>query len=350
MLFAIGTKVKFLHTGEEGVVKARLDNGMVSIYLPSDDMEIPAAEEDLIRADAGMNSGKVKAKMVQGKKPEAVPKPPPVTVQTQYTILKSYGIQLAFLPVNNSEGLIGSYTIFLINDTSYDVVYNIKFLLNYRTQNWNGKLPATAFVELGQMLYDDLNEAPEYEVECTWITTEGPAEPVFKIVKIKPKSFFKTVRTAPFLNKPTHIYRLFERPEKKQGKSEEDLEAYTKRHAKPAWMRDADQNVLRKFSATELAEFDIEKDLHIDKLTDSWRRIPKNDILRIQLVEFDKYLEKAILMNVSRVFIIHGVGEGRLKDAIATRLMQNPDIVTFKNEFHPKYGWGATEVILREEE
>jgi len=27
-------------------------------------------------------------------------------------------------------------------------------------------------------------------------------------------------------------------------------------------------------------------------------------------------------------------------------LMNHPDVKTFKNEFHPKYGFGATEVIF----
>ena len=66
MLFAIGTKVKFLHTGDEGIVKSRLEKGMVSVYLPKDDMEIPAAEEDLIRAEEILKNP-VKAKVVEGK-------------------------------------------------------------------------------------------------------------------------------------------------------------------------------------------------------------------------------------------------------------------------------------------
>ncbi|RME96879.1 MAG: hypothetical protein D6772_11235, partial [Bacteroidetes bacterium] len=59
-----------------------------------------------------------------------------------------------------------------------------------------------------------------------------------------------------------------------------------------------------------------------------------------------RYLDQAIRLGAERVFVIHGVGEGKLRDAIAERLRQNPQVVDFKNEYHPRYGFGATEVIL----
>ncbi|MEZ4955770.1 MAG: hypothetical protein R2825_19575 [Saprospiraceae bacterium] len=55
--------------------------------------------------------------------------------------------------------------IYLLNDTQYAIIFNIKFWLNYRSETWSDKLPATSYIELGEMLYDDLNEAPEFDVE-----------------------------------------------------------------------------------------------------------------------------------------------------------------------------------------
>ena len=70
------------------------------------------------------------------------------------------------------------------------------------------------------------------------------------------------------------------------------------------------------------------------------------EILRIQLTHFNQFLEKAIRLGVKSAFVIHGVGKGKLKNEIATRLMNHPQVKTFKNEFHPKYGFGATEIIF----
>ncbi|MEO1262020.1 MAG: DUF2027 domain-containing protein [Bacteroidota bacterium] len=346
MLFAIGTKVKFLHTGDEGVVKARLEKGMVSVYLPKDDMEIPAAEVDLIRIDDVVKSSSVKAKVVPGKKEKQAPQRPAIKIQTQYAILKSFGIQLAFLPVENSAGLTEKFKIYLINDTKYEILYNIKFWLDYRTQTWSDKLSSTSYLPLGEMVYDDLNEAPEFEVEINWLTTEGVGKPTSKTLKIKAKSFFKTMRTAPLLNKPTHLYKLFEKPDFREDTKAEDLSAYTKRHAKPSWYKGDNARTLNSVDTSELANFSREIDLHIEKLRDDWEKMSNAEIISIQLIEFENYLQQSIRLGAPSVFIIHGVGKGRLRDEIATRLFKNTDVKTFKNEYHPKYGWGATEVIF----
>ncbi len=345
MLFAIGTKVKFLHTGDEGIVKSLLENGMVNVFIAEYDMEIPAHTDDLVRAEK-FTTKPVKAKVIAGKKEPPLPKPPPMPIETQYTILKSYGIQLALEPVFDSDGEVEKYSIFILNDTSYDIVYSIKFLLNYkRPTTWDGKLKAISFIKLGEMLYDDLNEAPEFEVECSWVTTAGLEAPVFKSLKIKAKSFFGTQKTAPFLNRPAHLYRLFEKPEIQDEVKAEDLGEYTKRHSKPAWQL-SNNAKFETFDTAALAAFEPEIDLHIEKLAENWRKLSNAEILRIQLAAFEKYLSKAIRLGVPQVFIIHGVGQGRLRDEIATSLMQNPDVQTFKNEYHHKYGWGATEVIF----
>jgi len=36
-----------------------------------------------------------------------------------------------------------------------------------------------------------------------------------------------------------------------------------------------------------------------------------------------------------------------LRDAIKNMLRNRPEVVRYKNEYHPKYGYGATEVTLR---
>ena len=123
MLFAIGTKVKFMHTDDEGVVKALLEGGMVSVHLPKYDMEIPAWPDDHMRAEEFLKHP-VKAKIVEGKKAAVEPTPPPMALETQYTILKSLGIQLAFEPVETKQEVPEKYLLYLLNDTRYDVVSN----------------------------------------------------------------------------------------------------------------------------------------------------------------------------------------------------------------------------------
>ncbi|MBK6996084.1 MAG: Smr/MutS family protein [Lewinellaceae bacterium] len=81
-------------------------------------------------------------------------------------------------------------------------------------------------------------------------------------------------------------------------------------------------------------------------MINGYARLDKGEILRIQLQHCHRFVEKAVRLGAPRVFLIHGVGEGKLKDAIAEQLRANPYVVKFKNEYHHKYGYGATEVIF----
>jgi dsDNA-specific endonuclease/ATPase MutS2 len=103
----------------------------------------------------------------------------------------------------------------------------------------------------------------------------------------------------------------------------------------------------RAFDVDEFAHFIPEIDLHIQNLTNGYAKLDRGEIVRIQLQHFQRFLEKAIRLGVPSVFIIHGVGEGKLKEAIAERLRHHPAVSKFKNEYHAKYGYGATEVIFR---
>ncbi len=350
MLFAIGTKVKLVRTSDTGVVTALLEHGMLQVLLDGGDMEIPVFEEDIVHySDPLKNQVFAKAKVVPApKKYQAEPPPPRTASENQYAILRSSGVQLAFDPSFRNDASIEKYLIFLINDTRYEVVFDIKFSLKGKlVKQQEGKMDAVSALQITELSFDQLNESPEVNLTCWRITTEGPGTQLTKNLKIKPQQFFNKVLTAPLLNRPVHLFRIFEnlKDEPADKKESEDLVAYTKRQATPA-----------KFSPTklkhmphevrELAEFVPEIDLHIEQLTQSWAKLSNAEILHIQLRHFDAFIDKAIRLGVERVFVIHGLGTGRLRDTISSRLLRIPEVKTFKNEFHPRYGHGATEVIF----
>ncbi|MEZ4991352.1 MAG: Smr/MutS family protein [Saprospiraceae bacterium] len=341
--------MRFRHSGDIGRVTEQLDEHMVNVYLPEDDMTIPAFIEDLERIDQpSPGKSPTKAKVVPGKQ-EKKPPPPPERKppEIQYNILKSKGIQLAFDPSFNSDGSPREYDMVLINDTRTDWLYTIR--LSFRDQiksSQNGKLPAYSFHSIGSLLFDQLNDGPAIDIDCWRITTQGTSSKQHKTLKIKPKSFFSKQITAPLINRRVHLYLLFsptEAEETMTAPKEEDIKSYTRRRVSTP---QEDDGVNPFHEVVALAEFEPEIDLHIEKLVPDPKKIKPNQILRVQLEHFDRYLEEAIRLGVPRVFIIHGLGEGKLRDAIATRLMRNPDVQTFKNEFHAKYGYGATEVVF----
>ncbi len=350
MLFAIGTKVKLIRTGDTGMVTALLDHGMLQVELDGSKMEIPVFEEDIVHYNDPLRDQLfTSAKVVPApKKYKAEPPPPRSVAENQYAILRSSGVQLAFDPVFRNDASIEKYLIFLINDTRYEVVFDLKLSLKGKVfKQQEGKLDAVSALQIGELSFDQLNDSPEADLSCWRITTEGRGAELHKNLKIKPQQFFKKVLTAPLLNRPVHLFRIFENlkedPSEKTGG--EDLLEYTKRQAAPAKFIPG-KTKHPPHEVREMAEFLPEIDLHIEQLTSSWAKMNNAEILQIQLRHFDTFMEKAIRLGVERVFIIHGLGTGRLRDSIATRLVRIPEVSTFKNEFHPRYGYGATEVIF----
>ncbi len=351
MLFSIGTKVRLLQSGEFGKVVELLDQQMVLVELEEDGLEIPVFLENLEPAAAFYDTRPgTKSKIVPGKRPVNQESPPPPNPHAEYFILSSMGIQLAFDPVLRPDATAESYRIFLINDTHQDVLFTIQLQLQQEAIfKKHGKLPGPGLEEVGKLYYDELNEQPIFTIECRALRTDGTGPKQEQQLRIKPARFFKSVRTAPLLDRQVHHYIVFEqidteRPSPKEQK--EDLQTYTQRLARTKPHQVQAIRRLLPHEVEEMAHFSPEIDLHIEALTDYSGSMKPADILHLQLVQFERYIDRAIRLGVDRVFVIHGLGKGRLRDAIATRLLQTPHVKTFKNEYHPRYGYGATEVIF----
>lgn len=348
MLLTEGTKVRLTNTGDEGVIDSILDTEMVNVLL-NNGMLIPAFIEDLERMEDTSLSNRptVKAKFVTPKKTPLPPTPPHPETDSQYHILKSWGIQLAFDPNIQPDGTTSHYQIFLINDTPYHALFTFTLHLNgIPPHTLNGKIDSVSFVDLGKIKFTQLSDMPKVELDCWQVTTAGTGAKISTILKIKPKQFFKNTRTAPLLNRQVHWYQLFENFDKKEKTTTEDLKTYTKNNARKPKNQSSNYIHFTGSHPMELAHFTNEIDLHIENLVNTSRKMSNSEIMKIQLAHFDRFLEKALRVGVANVFIIHGVGKGRLRNEIATRLMNHPHVRTFKNEYHHKYGFGATEVFF----
>lgn len=352
MIYAIGTKVRLKHTGDEGVIDHMLEHGLLAVAL-GDGVVIPVPPDSLERVESEAPSS-VKAKYVPGKqKVEPLPMQP-LPTDSQYTILKPQGLQLAFDPIRKASGTPERYRVFLINDTQHTFLYEL--LLQIKgIEPWptKGRLGPRTMVEAGSLSYSELGDT-SVQVDAWRLLPEakGTGRKLSRLIKVKPSSFFGREQTAPYLNRPVHMYMLFstkELLEKKQPIDkqlpQEDLRSYTTRR-QPQELGVWHNLQELPHEVWESAVFSNEIDLHIDKLVEDASTVPKGKILSTQLEYFERYLRQAIRVGVDRVFIIHGVGEGKLRDAIAKRLRSNKQVVSFKNEFHPRYGFGATEVEL----
>jgi hypothetical protein len=87
-------------------------------------------------------------------------------------------------------------------------------------------------------------------------------------------------------------------------------------------------------------------DLHIEKLTDEWKHLSNFEILTIQLKEFEKWYELAVAHRQPSLIVIHGIGRGTLRSEIHDILKTKKEVKTFINQYDPRFGYGATEILF----
>ncbi len=95
-----------------------------------------------------------------------------------------------------------------------------------------------------------------------------------------------------------------------------------------------------------IAEAGEDFDLHADKLIDNPEGMDPAAILAIQLARAGDYLDRAWSQGRRSVYLIHGVGSGRLRAEVHNLLRAHPRVRSFHHGHFARYGFGATQVDL----
>lgn len=326
MLFAVGTRVRLRHSRETGVVARIIDEWMVEVVLDRDQLNIPVSADDLMPVDED-NSSRAYNGLVQAVAPAH--------------LLTGKGVLLAFLP-GEEEGV---FLAVLANDARIPVVYSLeKRRKGYAPTRIHNQLEAGEIHPLGAFYFDELNDQPAFYLQCWEKRSDGTGSSLEKTLRIRPKTFFRKREEVAMLGQAATVYEVgrFDDP---PSRSVEDLRRYTRDRLNE--LPEVREDYLGvELDLWEVAEFNPVIDLHIESLVEDPSGIPPADILRIQLEQFDRFIYKAYRLGLERVFVIHGLGKGRLRQAVSQRLGEMPQVLEYKNEYHPSYGFGATEVIF----
>ncbi len=354
MELPIGFRVKNIHTGEVGRVSAWIDEQMVMLDLHGD--LIPAFVEDLLPAteadERDQKSVNFSKKLSKNAAPPAAPSLPQL-VKIMGGFVENRGIYLAFLPENLPSGLVEHYKIWLVNDSADDAlfVFSLKTSAGTSPESDEKTVSRTARF-LTKIAWDALNDSPEIKLSLRRISTAGAESAVEKTLKIRANSFFKNVREVHFLENEGPVLSIISKNEDwgnapESAESKGGLADYSKTIAKKPATTAAQHSSARWLDLEEKASFEPEIDLHIEKLTADPSRLTPSEIVQLQLRQADIFMDNAYRLGLDQVFLIHGLGAGRLRDLLHARLRNNPGVAWFKNEYHKKYGYGATEVIFK---
>ena len=88
-------------------------------------------------------------------------------------------------------------------------------------------------------------------------------------------------------------------------------------------------------------------DLHLENVSTSRGAVAPHDALFVQLDKFEEALDRAIASGKFEFRVVHGFGKGKLKEEIHKILAKHPQVRSFANDYHSKYGHGSTIIYLK---
>jgi len=83
-------------------------------------------------------------------------------------------------------------------------------------------------------------------------------------------------------------------------------------------------------------------DLHLEEIHRGKSPIRPEDALFHQIEKFEKEMADAIAAGKFELRVVHGLGKGKLKAEIHRILDKHPNVRSYENDYHSRYGYGST--------
>ena len=352
MKFKVGDKVKFLNESGGGIVSKIISNLMVNVAV-EEGFDIPYLNGDLVLLEATTNHSEkmfnedFNVELKSDVKIESAQAPIPSfsNAKNIKQAKEASGVYLAFVPHDQKWFITGMLDVYLVNHTSSDILFSL-FLKNensFSGYDYSSIEPESAHL-LDSIEREQAEDWREGIVQILYHQDEVnevllPAHTNFKIKQsklnnenayqfngfIEGKAFVVSLNEIQHQQKANSIFGKDEVVEE-QKSVEKKEEAIIDKH-----------QTLPKIA---------EVDLHIGELMDNISGMESRDMFAFQKKYFKDCLESAILNNYKKVTFIHGVGNGRLKNAIVEILKQYEDLEN-QSASIAKYGVGAIDVLIK---
>jgi hypothetical protein len=323
----IGQKVKLVHSSESAVILQLLP-GNRALILIDELLEEEVSLNDIVYADP---SDLRQATSLQTVNPEIFAPPgtdePNQLAEDLYLVLDYVGS--------------ATLNIYLLNHTPIQFVYVV-----YRelpAGEVEARLSGQFKPQSQQLLFsikqsecEDFSKFNIYILPFETLQPEYPKVRVFE-VRIKSKDLLKKKTWNPYLKQP-----CIQLPLSRQA-ADPEVRVDTNRLA-TQWLGDGGSNETKeRIILQETVAYEV--DLHVEALRGGFGEVLNpTEILEIQLQEFDKALNRGLAQGLHRMVFIHGIGQGRLREAIHARLRKNSKVKGFRLEQFEPYKGGATSV------
>ena len=328
-----------LHSNEEGEVIDIINEKMVMIQVRG--VKFPAYMDQIDFpyykrfTEKKLFPTETKKKYIEDLRKEKTP-PKPLEKKV------SDGVWLSFLPkfVNDEFGddVVTELKVHLINrtDQGYNFNYFLQFFGKPEFELRNEITPFSDFY-LHDIPFEDMNDSPAFSFEFSLLKPDKNKADYYEAsLKLKPKQLFDRIEVLKQKGEATFMYKLFDNYPPRPY--DEIIETPVTKGAKVYSLKDIKQHLQPARTVV---------DLHIEKLTDSWKHLSNGDILSMQLKEFEKWYELAVAHHQPQLIVVHGIGSGKLRNEIHDILRRKEEVKSFVNQFHPSFGFGATEIYFK---
>ncbi|MHA4847778.1 Smr/MutS family protein [Flavitalea antarctica] len=338
MKFQIGDKVTVLHSNEEGEVTGIINDKMVMVDVRG--VRFPAHTDQL---DFPYFRRFMEQKVVPEKKEKKFIDQVPIE-KKKITEKKVDGVWITFIPVISSDDfgddVVDELKVHLVNRTHG--VYKFSYGINYFGKpDFELKNQIHAFEDfyLHDVPFDNLNDSPTFHFDFElYPEDKNKAEHFEASLRLKPKQLFMRIEELKQKGEATFSYKLFDEYPGRVYTESLDLDKL-----KTSGYKVYDAGKVKQH--LEPAKYEV--DLHIEKLHPDSDTMNNFEMLTLQLSHFEKYLDLAIMHHQREMIAIHGVGSGKLRDEIHEILRLKKEVKFFTNRYHPKYGYGATEITFQ---
>jgi hypothetical protein len=341
MKFKVGDKVRFLNEKGEGTVTKIINKNTVGVTI-EDGFEIPYVVTELVT-------------IFDSTSPVPQPKSVEIAQEPQVTYITSVserketpkGIYLALSPENPKDISRTDFNLWLINHTLLDAMYSISVFKGKGYELLDrGEVKPYESRLIETITKKNIDLFNTVKIDLIFFSTK-PFEheaPVSEVVKIKVFKLYKenAFQENGLLPEKAMIINIsdlekdlyFDKP----VSANQDLSKLLFQKNKPEPVKTSKPHKINN------ATFDMEIDLHIEELIDNYGGMSNAEIVLVQLRHFQKALDKAINEHYRSLTVIHGVGNGRLKQEVRAILSQMR--LRFHDASYSKYGFGATEILI----
>lgn len=334
MKYQLGDKVVMIHSGEEGVIVDFINRKMVMVDVNGvtfpvymDQIDFPYFKQFTEKKPTAPSKQAPRIEQLKPEKPSR-----------KYAL--GDGVWLIWMPVFDKDvfddDVVDYFRIYLVNHTQDHLLFTYVLTCHgEKSFELRNELAPLAELYVHDIPFEQLNDSPKLAFEFTLRKPDkkkvSHLEAIYKPVA---KKVFRQVQDMRLQNQAHFHHQLFlDWPDKP---AEPDLD----------------------FLALNRAGFHVQRprttppmrtviDLHIEKLADDWKSMSPATMLDLQLKTFEKHYDEAVFHRQPTLIIVHGVGTGRLRDEIHDILRHKREVKSFVNQYHPSFGYGATEIYFQ---